>query len=255
MNHSLSPGQVEALTTLRQHATETRFVLIGAAALGFHVELPRSTADVDLVLVAPPEQLDSLLTSLRWRRHPRIRQRWETPSRVSIDVLPVTDQIIEQGTLQFDNDGMVLSVVGFDLVLQHAGTFDVGTEKVEVASLPTLVVLKMAAWLDRPWERTRDLGDIAHVLLHALPEDDERRWEPPITDADLEFECQSAFFIAREIDAIAKDVHRIVVRDFLLHVESEDGPWFAQLSRELGFGSDGEGRAQLVLSAFRLGFD
>jgi hypothetical protein len=54
-----------------------------------------------------------------------------------------------------------MSLVAFDLLLRHTRPFELGpTHSIELA----IVVLKMAAWLDNPHERDRDVQDIGFVL-------------------------------------------------------------------------------------------
>lgn len=87
-----------------------------------------------------------------------------------------------------------MSLVGFDLALNHTLRVEVAGQnpfEVEVASLSALVVLKIVAWLDRPYEREKDLGDLGRVLSTALDDVDERRWEPPLIGE--QFDDQSPF--------------------------------------------------------------
>lgn len=111
-------------------------------------------------------------------------------------------------------------------------------------------MLKMVAWLDRPYDRTRDLGDIARILDGSLDESDARRWEEPF-DA-LESEDQSAFFAGRELAAILHDEHRPKIAEFFERIETE--AWLAEMARQARWlGADPEGIARRRLAAFREG--
>jgi len=67
----------------------------------------------------------------------------------------------------------------------------------------------MIAWLDRPHERAKDLGDIVFMWDRALPELDDRRWDPvhPVGAANLEYDDQSAYFAGWELGQIAAPEH------------------------------------------------
>ncbi len=256
----LTSGQATALARLRAALGESRFVLIGAAALGYHVPLPRATADIDLAMIVEPADFEGLLTPLGWRRNPRILQRWYTADDVVADILPATDSLIALGELRFDNDSKAMSLVGFDLAVVHAIAVELpgSNTTIEVASLPALVVLKMVSWLDRPLERVKDLADIAHVLDHALPDDDERRWDPnlPLIGAGLDHDEQAAYFVGWQVGAIMQPRHRERVEAFFECVSDRDSVAFAQMVRAPRFGRD-EAEEKLLrqLRAFRQGLE
>lgn len=111
-------------------------------------------------------------------------------------------------------------------------------------------MLKMVAWLDRPYERTRDLGDIARLLDHSLDDWDKRRWEEPFDV--LENDDQSAFFAGRELAAIIGDHHRPKIEEFFERMETE--AWLAVMARGARWiGANLEGMARRRLAAFRQG--
>lgn len=260
MSLVLAPAQVRALCALRVACPDSRCVLVGAAALGFHLPLPRSTADIDLAMLVAPEDLDELLVPMGWVREPRALQRWRAPEGVLADVLPMSEALLRAGELRFGGDDFVMSLVGFDLAIEHTVVVplaDTGVD-LEIASLPALVVLKLVAWLDRPYERTKDLADLAHVLAHALPADDERRWdlEHPVFLSGLEHEFQSAFFIGGEVARIAKPLHRRAVARFFGRMSAPNGIDFGLLLREArDLDPDREARLEQRLAAFRQGLD
>jgi len=255
MTLEISRAHAQLLVALRRAPSSPRFVIIGAAALKHHVLLPRTTADVDLALVAEPEDIPALLEPLGWHADGRRAQRWRDREGHRVDVLPATDRIIQAGSLLLDG-GSSLSVQGFDLalantVLAHLPGED---EAVELASLGALVVLKMVAWMDRPYDRLRDLGDLARVLDHALDDTDERRWRPPL--ADLTFDEQSPFFVGREVATIAQQSHLTLVRTFLARLQNESPAWAATMAREGGLaGRDPESQMRLKLAAFERGIN
>jgi predicted nucleotidyltransferase len=58
--------------------------------------------------------------------------------------------------------------------------------RVPVVSLRSIVVLKMSAYLDKPWERDTDLADLAHIFPAFVAADADARWSPEVIDLDLD---------------------------------------------------------------------
>jgi len=260
MTLPLTNAQVRALAGLRTALPETRFVLIGAAALGHYVPLPRATADIDLAIVLPLADFDRVLAPLGWRRSARMLQRWHGPGDVLADLLPATEELVEAGEVRFEGGDVRMSLVGFDLALRYTErvALGVGEIEVEVATLPVLIVLKMVAWLDRPSERTKDLEDLGRILDDALGADDDRRWEPehPVFRAGLDHEDQAAFFAGLEVARIAEPSHRAAIDAFLARVDDPDGEPFSAMVRAARYGGDApEDRLARRLAAFRRGLD
>jgi predicted nucleotidyltransferase len=142
---SLTPMQIEALRPLLESSDVPRFVLIGAAALCVHVPLDRTTNDIDLLFVAAPSEYEPWFEQHGWRRSRAMVHRWIRDA-VYVDVLPATQEVVRAGEVTLA-DGAVMNTVGFDLVLTHARPVPVASTavRIHVASLPTLVVLKLAA--------------------------------------------------------------------------------------------------------------
>ena len=253
MKLAIRPAHSALLASIRQAPGSPRVVVIGAVALLHHVPLYRETGDVDLAIVAEEIVVKAILTATEWVRDERAKQRWRHEASDSIvDIMPATSRILRDGHVRLEGDAKEMSMVGFDLALSHTVRvpLDDAQHSVEVATLPALTMLKMVAWLDRPYDRQKDLGDIARILDGSLEEWDERRWEEPL-DA-LEHEDQSAFFAGRELAAILHDHHRPKIDEFFLRMETE--AWFAVMAREgRWIGADREAIARRRLAAFREG--
>ena len=146
-----------------------------------------------------------------------------------------------------------LSTVGFDLALEHAAPVKIpGTdEDVDVASLASIVVLKMVAWLDRQHDRKKDLQDLGRVFETALGDWDDRRFEPPL--ADLEHEVQAAFFVGRAVSAIARESHRRKIEEFLTKVSHPS--WIESIGVGGLVCTDPDAVVARRLAAFRSGFE
>ncbi|MBX3229003.1 MAG: nucleotidyl transferase AbiEii/AbiGii toxin family protein [Labilithrix sp.] len=157
MTLAISSAHADLLVALRRTDEAPRVVVIGATALGHHVAL-RPTADVDLAIAADPGRISELLQRQGWKADRRLPQRWWFGDAL-VDVLPATQAAIDAGHVML-GDGHKLSTVGFDIALAHAAPVPIpGTDiSVDVASLASIVLLKMVAFLDRPHERLKDAG-------------------------------------------------------------------------------------------------
>ena len=77
MTFRLEDVQYTALEALDAALGHTGYALIGAAALGFHIELPRYTADLDLIVACEASYLDARLIGRGWQRDDRLAYRWQ----------------------------------------------------------------------------------------------------------------------------------------------------------------------------------
>jgi len=166
----------ETLKALRQRLPRHRLVLLGATALDYQGLLKRRTFDLDLVVLGAEAEVTAALEG--WTR--TAPHRWEAPTGVPVDVLPIQPEDVELGFLTFE-DGIEMSLTGFELLLNRQGTIAAPELGVELASPATIFLLKIVAWNDRPDERLKDLSDIASLMEEYLPEDDDRRYIGPPT--------------------------------------------------------------------------
>lgn len=144
-----------------------------------------------------------------------------------------------------------MSLLGFDLVLAHATPQPLDDSlTIDVANLPTLALLKMVAWLDRP-DRQKDLADLGAALEGALEPDDERRWDRSLGLPD-DYRLQSAFFLGQCLARVAETRHREVVERFLARMSDRRN--VVLLGRAAGWSFEAEERAEAQLASFREGF-
>lgn len=252
MSLPISLPHARQLAALRNAAPTIRVVVVGAAALGHHLPLLRDTKDVDLALAVAADEIEPMLVALGWTRDRNEVQRWNGPAGFRADVVPAAPELIRLGEVRLDGGARRMSLVGFDLAFEQTDPVELpGTGvRIDVARLMSLVVLKMVAFLDRPHQRARDLGDLDHVLRRALDDDDDRRWAPPLLTAGVEFAYQSAYFVGREVAAIARPGHRAKIDEFVDRLTREDGPdWATVTVRETG--EHGEGADEKVRNRWR----
>jgi predicted nucleotidyltransferase len=235
------------------------FIVIGAAAIACHLDLRwRQTFDLDLSVASRPETYGDDLERLGWRRERGSLQRWIAPDGSLVDVLPAHPSLVEKGEFTWPDDGARLTLVGFRLAFADAVTTEIAPGVcVRVASLRSLVVLKMAAYLDRPWERDSDLSDLAHILPDFVGPDARERWSDDVIELGLAFEDVSPFVLGTQLGALVDDAERGLVRRFLSAIDDPADP-LATLPRMVRFapsGSNHPERLGLRLNAFRRGFE
>ena len=217
----LTTLEEEALCGLIRVSGTDRVVLVGGAALTLLTGMPwRTTLDLDLVVVSEVADSDRTLAALGgWERSRTQERRWSFRGQVTLDILPVKARALSDGELRWPRSGAVLSTVGLDLALRRATAVRLsdGTP-LRVAPLPVIVVLKAVAFLDRPHDRARDLGDIAWIMHVYVPDEDERRFDPRFAGMDIQYDEGPAFVLGEDVREVAE--HRILlIERFLRFVE------------------------------------
>lgn len=151
-----------------------------------------------------------------------------------------------------------MSLVGFRLAFADAVTIEIASGfTVRVASLRSLVVLKIAAYLDRPLERGSDLADIAHILSEFLRLDAEERWSDEVVNQRMEFEDVSPFVLGKQLGALVDAAERNLVKSFLAAIEdpADRLATLHRMAREAPAAWKDPERLRLRLGAFRRSFE
>ncbi len=212
-----------AVRELDKLFSESRILLVGAVALGFHIEMTwRATEDIDVTLSIDVSDVARIEALSGWRRI--ADHRWEAPGNVIVDVVPADTEALASGYLRWPS-GSTMRLLGFRAAFKTAEEIDTGGVIVGVPPAATLVVLKMIAYQDSPASREKDLSDIAHVLDEYLPVDDPRRFEDEIYDAQIDFEDSCAFLLGRDIGGVVDPEERAAVLAFLDMAADEKDPY------------------------------
>jgi predicted nucleotidyltransferase len=249
---ALTPAQLDALRALRAAYPEATIALIGAAALAHHLPMTwRKTADLDLVITISVSDLDMTLSKLvGWKRHPKREQSWEAPNRVHIDIVPAPPDALEKLRFVWPETGNIMSLEGVRLALASAQAMLAPDVSIAIASVPVIILLKMAAYLDRPYEREKDLRDLAHTLNEYPPTGDDRFFTDDIFSRGFDEVRARGFILGGELRAIVNERERAVVDRFL--ATAVDGPgWSAAAASVWRFDEDHLARQ---IDAFRDGF-
>jgi len=255
---ALRERHVTALKALRTVWDSERFIVIGAAAIEAHLGLDwRATIDLDLSVASGLDAYGQDLVSLGWCRERNAPQRWFAPDGSVVDVVPSHPSLVSQGGFTWPDGGTHMNLVGFRLAFADAVPVEIapGTT-VHFASLRSLVVLKVAAYLDRPWERDSDLADIAHILHRFLAPDADARWSHEILDLGLDFEDVGPFVLGEQLGALVDRSERNLVQNFVAAVENPADPLSTlfRMARRAPVAWHEPDQLRLRLSAFRRGF-
>ena len=222
----LSAEQISALHRLSSVVGDEAIVLVGAAALGFHLDMRwRHTHDLDVLVMMTPEcqSLDAE-GDLGWIRDARVPHRWTTREQVLVDVLSIARQELDFGKKLWP-DGTQMNLMGVDLAFRSSAPRRMSEdESVRVASLPALGFLKMVSYLDRPGERENDLADLAFILEESLDADEPRRFGREIVDLGLEYDATVAYLRGEDISRVLKAEERPTVNAFLAKLLDDDDP-------------------------------
>jgi predicted nucleotidyltransferase len=216
------PTHIPVLRALEELWGSDRFIVIGAAAVGYHIGMSwRGTLDLDLSLTAGIDEYAADLQSLGWRRDQNAPQRWYLPEELIVDVVPANPDSVRAGRLSWP-DGSTMNLQGFRLAFVDAIRVEIApATHIRVASLRSIVVLKMSAYLDKPWERETDLADIAHILQAFAGPDADERWSPEVVELDLDYEEVSPYLLGTHLAVVVDESESALIRRFLSSLEDD----------------------------------
>lgn len=197
-------------------------VVIGAAALRWHYPTFRGTLDLDLCIALDlDEHVRGVGLPSNWVRQAGVPHRWRTQEGQILDVLPAASRLLDAGAVEWP-DGTVMDLTGIDLAMRDHHRFSEDLPaNVAVATRRALFVAKIAAWLDRPAERQKDLGDRALLLDDYVDVDDARRFAE-VVPADLDWSERPAFLLGMDVRVVGSARHVARIREFVRRVGDPD---------------------------------
>lgn len=229
--NSIREGELKEVFDALEEAfsvTGTDYYVIGAIARDVWYakgsKTFRQTKDVDFaILVGSKADYEAIKQYLKDNKQFIDSKRnlfvMITPSGIQVDIFPFGEIEIDD-EVSFTEEGLAnIKVNGFMEVYQS------GTEKVEmetghhfeVATLPSIVLLKLIAFDDRPEMRSKDARDIANIIHHFfdLKADYIYREHSDLfvdEDDDQTLEEIAAKVIGREIKKICADNQPLLER-------------------------------------------
>ena len=217
--------QKRALSSLLTFWPREKFVVVGATAIGVHLGLHwRGTYDLDLTVAASPGSFEEELQRQGWSRNKAMLQRWFSPDNQPVDIIPASKEAIVAGGFTWPDGSARISLVGFRMTFENAVPVPIGGHQtVQVATLPSVVVLKIAAYTDRPSERGRDLEDLAHILEESVKEDSLERWADEVVDLEPDYDDVGPYLLGRSIAREADAAEMSVVDRFVQSVLEDPG--------------------------------
>ncbi len=223
----------ELLAQLRAAFPDLKLTIIGANAIVLNdLDLKRTTHDLDVIV---PLEVDTLLDTMAaqpgWQKPPRSGPQRRivpdgTPTGTPVDLLPAAPKHLRAGEVEWPGTGIAMNLTGF----QHAvgedarGVIDAGLgPDIRVASPPLIVLLKIGAWTDQPYDRDKDLGDIAAVMEGYIDDADDRAYEGAAADIGLFGEDASAWWLGFDLGGFIHEAERHLVSRFLSAVDDPNG--------------------------------
>lgn len=180
LSGKIDPVSLALYETLSRVAASigVSFFVVGATArdmifeLGYGLRSKRATKDVDLGIRVGSwdgfkKLKESLLKSGYFKETKEI-QRLLYRGELLIDILPFGGITDAKGEIRWPpEEDVVMRMVGFEDAYQAALAVRVRARPpldILVASPVGLTIMKLIAWADRPQERDKDAGDLAHIL-------------------------------------------------------------------------------------------
>jgi predicted nucleotidyltransferase len=206
------------LTSVAQAFPGRQIVTVGAAAFRWHYATFRGTLDLDLCIAIDLEEHGrSGLLPDDWTRVQAMPHRWRLPDGQLLDIIPAADELLAAGAVSWPG-GMTMDLTGIDLAMRdHERYADELPVHVGVASRRALFVTKVAAWLDRPGDRSKDLGDIALLLEEYVDDDEPRRFDDPVLEG-LHWDVRPSFLLGMDLRAICDERHEERIREFVARI-------------------------------------
>jgi predicted nucleotidyltransferase len=259
---ALSPEQIASLRELQKACERLGVdaVLIGAIAFRIGMaDRSRHTEDVDVALAIDLDdlpRLTSLLQEYRWKQDPRREHRWRTSAGARFDLIPAGAKLRQARQLEWPVSKMRMSLAGFEHVFADAVEFQIAEGlRAKVAPLGVLTLLKMAAYMDSPYERQKDLQDVAVILARYEPEDS-RRFSDEVIEARLDYEAVGAYCMGQDLQRLCSVEERGLVERFMAQFNDEHTNAYHLFARQMAPGRDDDvgPQVRMLTTAFMLGF-
>ncbi len=163
---------------LQKAASELEIVFFGVGALARNTwyiannEQARGTKDVDFGVYVPSTGIyiqlrEKLVEDYSYRKVSTNAFRLISPYGIPLDLLPF-GQIKEDNETTREGAAILsINLEGFSEVYTHGLTIvEIENDKIQVCSIPSVILLKLIAYDDRPENRPKDPLDIDSIMKH-----------------------------------------------------------------------------------------
>jgi predicted nucleotidyltransferase len=200
------------------------FFMVGAVArntwLVAHNERPKGTKDIDFAVYIPDigtynRLRERLLEGCGYRPSGDNAFCLLSPGGAQIDLLPF-GEIEQQGQVLVQGKGLVsIKLDGFREVYALGLTqVSLGEEQFAVCNIPSIIILKLIAFDDRPERRVKDVKDIAGILKYYPSLEQDHIWENyfDLYEQERSHEDVAMIGLGREMNAIARGNEKLQER-------------------------------------------
>lgn len=220
MPNSMDAATVTILNDVQRAAQRLSadVLLIGASARDYWLQtrhgirVGRATEDYDLAVVVESwgvyQQLtDALVKTGQFRQDSHQQQRLHAGG-LTLDLIPFGDLESPPGNIAWPPAGtFVMSTLGFREALATGETVDIGSgTSFKVATLPSLVLLKLIAWNDR--RNSKDAYDVTLIAQNYTDAGHFQRLTDagaPLIEEFEDIQVAGAALLGQDIRAIASD--------------------------------------------------
>lgn len=197
------------------------FFLIGAQARNILLEennitAYRLTEDYDFaVFINNDTMFDELkiflINNFKFKAIDNITHRLLYADNKLVDILPFGDIALNEYMEFNDKEETIISIIGFKEIYSHMIEFGYDKDDFKITSLAGLTVLKLIAWSDKPYIRTKDIEDISIIMMNYFAIYQEEIFEdyPEWFDDDID----TLYYGAR---LLGKHIHRIIYSNIKL---------------------------------------
>jgi predicted nucleotidyltransferase len=248
LNKYRQEGLKEILETLESVFSQTGidfYYLIGAIArdIWFSQEriTNRTTRDMDFAVMVSDKDQFKRAKELLIEEHKFSASSWNeftliNPKGIVIDLLPFGEIEVQDGIIIEKGIGLhSIKVNGFKEIAKVGTASHTDEDKTfEVATLPSIILLKLIAYDDRPEHRQKDPQDIAQILAAYFDIEQNSIFERHYDLFDLidNRELVSAKAIGKEIRIILQENEALkqrVVSILTKHIANEQGNRFVEI--------------------------
>ena len=220
-----NPILKELLGKLKSYfdSIQSEFYVIGATARDItlsaihNLEIRRATSDLDIAIAIPDwgqfDKISSDLTAMDgFEKSTQQKQLFWYNKTFKLDIVPFGEVAKEDNNIYWPpEEEFAMSVVGFTEIAKNVISVIIDNEtEVNVASLPGIFILKLAAFKDRGSEVGKHADDIAYIISNYLEINIERAVKKHYSDL-YEIENYTPFIAGAIL--LGKDTKRILAEN------------------------------------------
>lgn len=168
---------------------------------------PRGTKDVDFGVYIPGPNTYSALKSKLIKDYKYVQSSENafcliSPNNIPVDFLPF-GEIENQGKVLIDGKGLTtIKLDGFrEVYNEGVREVDIGSQRINICTIPSVVLLKLIAYDDRPEQRSKDPLDVSSIINEFPHIESDLLWDDysHLYDQDLSHEEIGTIVLGSEV--------------------------------------------------------